>query len=147
MVDQGATTLWETWKESDNTYSQNHPMFGSVSEWYLKWLGGIQPDPENPGNKSVILKPRPVPDLDSLSVEKYFPSGSLVSRWWWKDRTLCFEFTIPEGLTTSWIPASGNTDIKVIQSPEGWDFAQNRKPTGISLGTAGRYIFEVIASK
>jgi len=141
MVDQGATTLWETWKENDNTFSQNHPMFGSVSEWYLKWLGGIQPDPENPGNKSVILKPRPVPDLDSLSVEKYFPKGSLISRWWWKGRTLCFEFTIPEGLTANWILDSGNTDIKVIQSPEGWDFAQNRKSRQIHLGTAGRYIF------
>lgn len=147
MIDQGATTLWETWKESDNTFSQNHPMFGSVSEWYLKWLGGIQPDPENPGNKSVILKPRPVPDLDSLSVEKYFPTGSLISRWWWKDKNLRFDFTIPDGLTVNWIPSSGNSDIKVIQSPEGWDFARNRKLEGINVGTAGKYIFEIISSK
>ncbi|MFO7616740.1 MAG: family 78 glycoside hydrolase catalytic domain, partial [Bacteroidales bacterium] len=25
MMNRGATTLWETWKESDNTFSQNHP--------------------------------------------------------------------------------------------------------------------------
>jgi len=146
-LDQGATTIWETWKESDNTFSQNHPMFGSVSEWYLKWLGGIQPDPENPGKKSVILKPRPVMNLDSLSVEKYFPSGALTSRWWWKERNLCFEFIIPDGLTVNWIPASGNQEIMVRQSPEGWDFARNRKPQGINLGNAGRYIFEIFASK
>jgi len=35
MVDHGATTLWETWKESDNVYSNCHPMFGSVSAWFL----------------------------------------------------------------------------------------------------------------
>jgi len=37
MLDRGATTLWETWKESDNTYSNCHPMFGSVDEWILRY--------------------------------------------------------------------------------------------------------------
>ena len=37
MIDNGATTLWETWKESDNVYSNCHPMFGSVDEWILKY--------------------------------------------------------------------------------------------------------------
>ena len=35
MLKQGATTLWETWRESDNTFSNCHPMFGSVDEWIL----------------------------------------------------------------------------------------------------------------
>ncbi len=37
MLERGATTLWETWKESDNTYSNCHPMFGSVDEWILRF--------------------------------------------------------------------------------------------------------------
>ena len=37
MLERGATTLWETWKESDNTYSNCHPMLGSVDEWILKY--------------------------------------------------------------------------------------------------------------
>ena len=37
MIARGATTLWETWKESDNVYSNCHPMFGSVDEWILKY--------------------------------------------------------------------------------------------------------------
>ena len=37
MLDRGATTLWETWKESDNVYSNCHPMFGSVDEWILRF--------------------------------------------------------------------------------------------------------------
>ena len=36
MLARGATTLWETWKESDDVYSNCHPMFGSVDEWILK---------------------------------------------------------------------------------------------------------------
>ena len=39
MLERGATTLWETWKESDNVYSNCHPMFGSVDEWILKYGG------------------------------------------------------------------------------------------------------------
>ena len=35
MLDRGATTLWETWHESDDVYSNCHPMFGSVDEWIL----------------------------------------------------------------------------------------------------------------
>ncbi|HEY5481646.1 MAG TPA: family 78 glycoside hydrolase catalytic domain, partial [Verrucomicrobiae bacterium] len=34
MLENGATTLWEHWEFSDNTFSHNHPMFGSVSEWF-----------------------------------------------------------------------------------------------------------------
>ncbi len=41
MLETGATTLWEHWQESTNTYSHNHPMFGSVSGWFYQWLGGI----------------------------------------------------------------------------------------------------------
>ena len=37
MLDRDATTLWETWKESDNIYSNCHPMFGSVDEWILRF--------------------------------------------------------------------------------------------------------------
>ena len=40
MLDRGATTLWETWKESDDVYSNCHPMFGSVDEWLLKYERG-----------------------------------------------------------------------------------------------------------
>lgn len=37
MLERGATTLWETWKESDDVFSGCHPMFGSVDEWILKY--------------------------------------------------------------------------------------------------------------
>lgn len=37
MIERGGTTLWETWKESDDSYSSCHPMFGSVDEWIVKY--------------------------------------------------------------------------------------------------------------
>lgn len=42
MLDNGATSLWEHWAYSDNTFSHNHPMFGTVTEFFFKWIAGIR---------------------------------------------------------------------------------------------------------
>ena len=143
MIDNGATTVWETWKESDNTFSQNHPMFGSVSGWYIKWLGGIQPDPEMMDGKSVILNPCPVAELDSLSVEKFYPSGSLISHWWKEDGCTKYEFIIPTGLNVKWIEPTKHGKLIPVLAPSDWDFQQNRDAEAIHLKVPGRYVFMV----
>ncbi|MEZ4899582.1 MAG: alpha-L-rhamnosidase C-terminal domain-containing protein, partial [Saprospiraceae bacterium] len=98
MVDQGATTIWETWKESDNTYSNCHPMFGSVTEWYYRWLGGIRADPEHPGFKSFILAPFMPEGLDSVSCTYQSPFGNIVSHWHREtDHRIIYQISIPEG--------------------------------------------------
>ncbi|TDI70096.1 MAG: hypothetical protein E2O86_04415 [Bacteroidetes bacterium] len=81
MIDNGATTIWETWKESDNVYSNNHPMFGTVTEWYYRWLGGIRPDPKNPGFKSFVLGPSVPVGLEFVNCTYHTPYGEIVSNW------------------------------------------------------------------
>lgn len=81
MIDQGATTIWETWKESNNIYSNNHPMFGTVSEWYYRWLAGIRPDPEHPGFKEFFLTPNTPEGLESVNCTYNSPYGEIVSNW------------------------------------------------------------------
>ena len=43
MLANGATTLWERWESltGPGMNSHNHPMMGSVSAWFHKYLGGI----------------------------------------------------------------------------------------------------------
>src|SRR5690606_17690116 len=55
MIEKGATTIWETWKYSDNVYSQNHPMFGSVTEWFYRSILGI--NASEPAFRSFSIKP------------------------------------------------------------------------------------------
>jgi alpha-L-rhamnosidase len=141
MIESGATTIWETWKESDNTFSQNHPMFGSVSEWYLKWLGGIRPDENNPAVNRIILNPQPVAGLDSMSVQRTFPSGLVSSQWRRQDTSVLYEFTIPVGMDVRWIPPAGTRDIKVRVSPEDWDPVRSRDQSVFTLRD-GHYVFE-----
>ena len=59
MVEQGATTLWETWTGSRYApdASWNHIMFGSNSGWYFESLAGIQLYPGTRGFQRVLFKP------------------------------------------------------------------------------------------
>jgi len=100
MIDRGATTIWETWKESDNTYSNCHPMFGTVTEWYFRWLGGIRPDPCNPGFKTFILNPYLPEDLEYVNCSYHSPFGQIESNWRKEgEGKILYEMEIPKGST------------------------------------------------
>jgi alpha-L-rhamnosidase len=96
MIDNGATTIWETWKESDNTFSNCHPMFGTVTEWFYRWLAGIRPDPENPGFKKFVINPATTEGLEFVNCTYYSPFGKIVSNWKKvQPGTIQYEITIP----------------------------------------------------
>jgi alpha-L-rhamnosidase len=97
MIDNGATTIWETWKESDNTFSNNHPMFGTVTEWFYRWLGGIRPDPENPGFKEFVLAPSTPEGVEFVNCTYQSPFGEIVSNWKKEQGTCRYEMKIPAG--------------------------------------------------
>lgn len=78
----GATTLYENWNiESKNDISMNHIMFGEVGAWMYKALGGIKPDPEQPGFKNVLLSPNFVEGLDAFEANHEGPYGEILSSW------------------------------------------------------------------
>jgi alpha-L-rhamnosidase len=81
MIDKGATTLWETWKESEDTYSNCHPMFGTVSEWSYRWLGGIRQTENQVGFKKFIIAPFLPKDLKYVNCSYKSPQGLITSNW------------------------------------------------------------------
>ncbi len=97
MIENGATTIWETWKESDNTYSNCHPMFGTVSEWFYRWLGGIKPDPKHPGFIQFYLTPFVPEGLDHADCTYYSPYGKIVSNWKKENKDCVYQIKIPSG--------------------------------------------------
>ncbi len=108
MLENGATTLWEHWAFSDNTYSHNHPMFGSVSQWFFNWLGGIQPDPEAVGFDRIIIRPQIVGDLKWVRCRYNSVRGPIVSDWRLDDGSLRLDVAIPpSAVGTVYLPASG----------------------------------------
>ena len=118
MIDRGATTIWETWKESDNTFSNCHPMFGTVTEWYYRWLGGIRPDPEHPGFKVFILAPATPDGLDFVNCSYLSPSGQIVSHWKkGTDNSCSYEMTIPAGSVAKVKLPIGDSQKITIEKP------------------------------
>ena len=95
MVEKGATTLWEHWEFSDNTFSHNHPMFGSVSEWFFKWLAGIQSQPDAIGFNKILIRPHPVEGIDWVKSEYKSIRGSIHSEWKLEDGVFQLKTHIP----------------------------------------------------
>jgi alpha-L-rhamnosidase len=77
-VKQGATTLWEDWYGGA---SLDHIMFGDISAWFYKTLAGINLDPERPGFKHIIIRPRPVGDLIWVKASHRSPYGVIECDW------------------------------------------------------------------
>ncbi len=79
MLNNGATTLWETWAYPETGPSQNHPMFGSIEEWFYETLLGIN----NGGNafKDIIIKPQPSGDLTWAKGNYHSIRGNITSDW------------------------------------------------------------------
>merc|ERR1712050_515658 len=72
-----ATTIWESWFASDNTFSHNHPMFASSEVWLLQSVGGIQPHPSAKGMHHVLIKPSPPSALQHASASFETPRGTI----------------------------------------------------------------------
>ena len=102
MLQRGATTLWETWKYPDNAPSQNHPMFGSVSEWFYRSLLGI--NPALPGFKKSVIKPQPAGDLTWAKGSYRSVMGTITSDWKKSGDRFELKVSIPPNTTAEvWI--------------------------------------------
>ena len=103
----GATTLYENWNiDSKSDVSLNHIMFGEIGAWLFKALGGIFPDPDNPGFKNVWLKPNFVVGLNTFKSTHDGPFGQIVSCWKRQKKNIIYEVIIPANATaTLAIPA------------------------------------------
>lgn len=95
MLKNGATTLWEHWEFSDNTFSHNHPMFGSVSQWMMQWLGGIQPEVSAVGFDRIVIQPQTVSGLEWVRSSFRSIRGKIVSNWSRSGTGVTYEIEIP----------------------------------------------------
>ena len=117
MIHRGATSIWETWKESDNVYSNSHPMFGVVTEWYYRWLGGIRPHPDFPGFKKFFLNPYTPDGLNYVRANYQSPYGKIISNWEKSDNIIKYDFEIPNNTVADVSISMNKTDsLTVLKS-------------------------------
>ncbi|MHC4187433.1 MAG: family 78 glycoside hydrolase catalytic domain [Planctomycetota bacterium] len=148
MLDNGATTLWEHWQFSDNTFSHNHPMFGSVSGWFYKWLAGIQPAPDAEGFDKIIIRPTVIDDLHWVKCSYDSVRGTVVSNWQKQDGKLIFDIQIPVNTEALfYVPAvQGQTITESAQPAKkapGVQFVKRQDNTAVYKIDSGTYHFVI----
>lgn len=93
MLEQGATTLWESWEYPENGSSQNHPMFGSTEEWFFRSLLGI--NSLSDAFKKIEIKPQPTNDLKWAKGSYSSIRGQISSDWSIEDGLMRLSVSIP----------------------------------------------------
>ncbi len=148
MLERGATTLWEHWEFSDDTYSHNHGMFGSVSEWLFAWVAGIQPDPAAFGSDRIVFRPQPVGDLTWAKARIRTVRGEVRSEWRLEGRRFVLDVTVPANATaTVYIPGTDPAAVREGGAPaasaEGVSFRGVEAGSCLYGVASGRYEFSV----
>ena len=148
MIDNGATTLWEHWAFSDNTFSHNHPMFGSVSQWFFNWLGGIQVEPDSVGFNRIALQPQFVKDLDWVNCRYDSIRGPIACNWKRVDGAVLLNVEIPVNtVATLHLPVSSDGQIhengRPVADAEGVRFISRNGLTNRYRVESGNYCFTI----
>ncbi len=108
MIENGATTLWENWDIQEHD-SKNHPMFGSVSEWFYKSVLGIQQTDSSVAFSDILINPSIVGDLTWAKGSYHSVRGKISSSWERSGSEVHLDVTIPANATaTIHVPVLGN---------------------------------------
>ncbi|RKD92456.1 alpha-L-rhamnosidase [Mangrovibacterium diazotrophicum] len=144
----GATTLLENWDiHAQNDISMNHIMFGEIGAWLYKGLGGIFPDPNQPGFKNVILKPSFVSSLNGVDVSHRSPYGKITSAWEHKGKTVLYQVCIPANSTADFYVPAGYAVRKATEAATGNKLELMANPAGFYQLEAGSYQIELTQTR
>ncbi|MBI9017868.1 MAG: family 78 glycoside hydrolase catalytic domain [Phycisphaerae bacterium] len=146
MLENGATTLWEHWAYSDGGFSHNHPMFGSVSQWFYNWLGGIQPHPEAIGFDRIIIRPQMPNGLNWVNCNYDSIRGNITSNWRKTPDSIIMEIEIPANtIAKVYFPCDSSAAIKEndisINQIKTVKFIRNENNAIIYEIQSGKYYF------
>jgi alpha-L-rhamnosidase len=90
-IDRGATALWEAWDL--NSRSLDHHMFGSIDEWFFRYLAGI--NIAAPGYREIVFNPYFPARLISVRAQTETVRGEVASEWTRADGAIHLDVTVP----------------------------------------------------
>ncbi len=147
MLENGATTLWEHWAKEERVYSHNHPMFGSISEWFFKGLAGIRlADAGVEGMRQIRIAPNVVGDLTWVRASYDSVRGRISSAWKRDGGSFVLEVAVPPGIQAAVeVPANDPTSVKeanlLARDAEGVKYVGARNGSAIFHVGSGVYRF------
>jgi alpha-L-rhamnosidase len=94
-ISLGATTLWEQWQKDPR--SHDHSMFGTVDDWFFKYLLGIKPAAA--GYKRIAVRPYVPSNLRSADGYRLTPYGRVSVGWAASATSFDIDVGIPSNTT------------------------------------------------
>jgi len=125
MLANGATTLWERWENMTGAEmnSHTHPMMGSVSSCFFKYLAGINVAEGAPGFQEILIRPYFLEDLSWAAASYDSLFGTIRSSWRRLGSSLELELTIPPN-THATIHLPSTSDARISESGKELGFAE-----------------------
>ncbi len=151
-IENGATTIWERWDgyvkgrgfQDPGMNSFNHWALGSVGEWMMRTIIGINPDPASPGYKHFILRPLPGGGLSSARGSYHSIHGTISVSWKIADNRTTFDITVPPNTTaTLFLPVGDPAKIEVKGDASHARFAKTDGAACSAELAAGSYQFTI----
>lgn len=146
-IKHGATTIWERWDgwteekgfQDPGMNSFNHYSLGSVGEWLYDTVAGIGPDPDRPGYKHIVLRPRPGGGLTYARGEYQSIYGRIASDWQLRNGQLSWTVTVPANtMATVYVPAAEGAAVRESGRP-----AERAPGVTASRRAPGASVYEV----
>jgi len=127
MVDQGATTIWESWGGSTwaggGSGADSMIMWATIDEFFYNDVAGIRgpeyygPEPMTPGFRQIEIRPHVVDDLTYARARVRTVRGVIKSAWKKDGNSLTLDVTIPAGTRAKVsVPTMGLKDPAVSES-------------------------------
>lgn len=122
MVDQGATTVWESWEGLDagNESSLNHYSKGAVISFLHRYVAGIHPVDDDAAYERFRIEPMPGGGLTWAEAVHDSPFGRIESSWRRTGGVFELVVTVPSGTTAEVHLPDGSTEDA---GPGTWSYA------------------------
>jgi alpha-L-rhamnosidase len=153
-IRQGATTIWERWDgwtkekgfQDPGMNSFNHYSLGSVGEWMVDTVAGIDLDPSAPGYQRIVIRPRPGGGLTWARGAYDSIRGRIESSWRTTGDALSLDVTVPANTTaTVYVPAASADGVTEGSGPasgaEGVKFERMENGAAVFTVGGGKYRF------
>jgi alpha-L-rhamnosidase len=109
MAENG-TTFWESFDASNRNQSLCHWTHSGVGEWLWRNVAGLNPDQENPGYRSMTIRPRPTKEVSWCRARYRSVCGAIEVEWELRGREFWLDITVPVGARAKVLFPFGDED-------------------------------------
>jgi alpha-L-rhamnosidase len=124
-VKNGATTVWERWNgwtpeqgfQDASMNSFNHYAYGAVGSWMVRSAAGLDLDPQDPGYRHIIFRPKPGGSLTWAEARLETPFGLASIRWDLAAEKLKIRLEVPGQSGATFFTPSGFQRAEGVAEP------------------------------